>query len=206
MRSIGALAWITVALACGSPARTAAPSNRASVADREGVQYVGDPHASVVINYYFDYECPHCVTFSPMIDELERKYGSRIVVHYKNFQLARHPDARTAAIAVEAARRQGKFIEMHRLLMEHAASWQDPDRRMFSPEALRDLAAKLGLDLARYDADIKDASAGARVDGEYAEGEQHGLSFVPAVFFGTQLYEGPMAVAELSSAIDTRLR
>ena len=102
--------------------------------------------------------------------------------------------------------------------MEHAASWQPQtpeqalatlqqhsDRRMFSPETLRELAAKVGLDLARYDADIKDSGGGPRVDGEYAAGEEHGVSFVPAVFFGTELYEGAMDVDALSSAIDARL-
>ena len=49
-------------------------------------------------------------------------------------------------------------------------------------------------------------AGGSTFDGEYAEGEQHGVSFVPAVFFGTQLYEGAMDVGELSAAIDARLR
>jgi protein-disulfide isomerase len=70
---------------------------------------------------------------------------------------------------------------------------------------LRGFAAKLGLDLARYDRDVNDASAAARVDGEHREGDNQGVEYVPVVYFGAQRFEGQMDVAELSAAIDARL-
>ena len=208
MRSIGTLVWLAVALACGAPAKTeTAPANRASApASSEGVQYVGDPSAKVALTYYFDYECPHCYTFKPRIEELERKYGNRIVVYYKNFQLRKHQTARFAAIAAEAARRQGRFVDMHRLLMDYGKAEQQSDAPTgFTPDVVRGFAAKLGLDLARFDRDVKDTSAGTRVDGEYAEGERHGVEFVPVVYFGADRYIGDMEVGALSATIDARL-
>lgn len=215
------LLWIAVALACGGQANPETPlANRASApASGDGVQYVGDPSAKVVLTYYFDYECLHCYTFAPTIDEIERNYGSRIVVYYKNFQLAMHPGARVAAIAAEAARRQGKFVEMHRLLMEHGKSTRLTEAQItaaiqgggitmspkFTRAGVRAFAARLGLDLARFDRDVADASSAARVDGEYAEGERRGVNFVPVVFIGDKRYDGAMEVSALSSTVDTQL-
>ena len=182
---------------------------------KEGVQYVGNPSASVVLTYYFDYECPHCYVSSPKLDELEQQYGDRIVVHYKNFQMSRHAGARLAAIAAEAARRQGKFIAMHRRLMAHARTASDqalaslqtgapPPEATFTPAILRELAAGLGLDLARYDRDSADPTAAARIDAEYAEGEKRGVTFVPVMFVGDQIQD-TSAIEALPPVIDARL-
>ena len=35
----------------------------------------GNPAASVVIDYWFDYQCPPCSVFSPTIDEVVRTIG-----------------------------------------------------------------------------------------------------------------------------------
>lgn len=202
-------------VACGSSAPPpSVPSNRsAPLAVSEGVQYVGNPSASVAITYYFDYLCPHCYASAPQLEEVVRTYGDRIVIHYKNFQMKQHPDARLAAITAEAARRQSRFIEMHRALMKHAAAAAGDMNDVltkgpaptFTPEVLRDLATKIGLDLAQYDRDIADPSAGERVDAEYAEGEKQGVEYVPVLYFGTTRFEGRMDSAEVSAAIDAKL-
>ncbi len=201
---------------CGSaPAPSTSPANRMTEQAREGVQYVGDPNARVRIDYYFDYECSHCIHFSSTIDEIEQRYGDRIVVHYKNFQFAKHPNARMAAISVEAARRQGQFLAMHRLVFERMADQQE--RLMaalargesidstLTPEEMRRDAAKLGLDLARYDADVQDPTAAARVDSEYADGEKRGVDRVPVIFINDVMYGGEPSTDGIAAAIDPRL-
>lgn len=210
------LRWSVLGLlllvACGSSASSTSttPANRSTAAPTEGVQYVGNPAASVALTYYFDYLCPHCYTSAPQLDELTRTYGDRIVVHYKNFQMAMHPEARLAAITAEAARRQNKYIEMHRALMKHASTAMSGDLSVmqapapvFTATMLRELAGTLGLDLAQYDRDIADPSAAARVDGEYAEGEKQGVEYVPNFYFGDAHFEGRFE--ELPAAIDAKL-
>jgi protein-disulfide isomerase len=213
------IVWLAFAAGCWSstPQAPAVVNRAAPPPVVEGVQYVGNPKASVSLTYYFDYECPPCAKFGPVLDEIERKYGNRIVVHYKNFQLSRHPSARLAAIAAEAARRQGKFIEMHRLLVEHARTYHDlrmaalqhgpavPPEPMFTPSELREHAARLRLDLARFDRDVADPTAGARVDGEYAEGSDRGVTGVPGLFVGDKFHEGGLLPDDLSAEIDARL-
>lgn len=205
---------LVILVGCGSASPAAeTPSNRGAAARTvEGVQYVGNPAASVAVTYYFDYLCPHCYASAAKLDEMARTYADRIVVHYKNFQMAKHPEARLAAITAEAARRQNKYIEMHRALMQHASSATSGDLSasltqapapVFTPTVLREMATKLGLDLAQYERDIADPSAAARVDGEYKEGEAQGVEFVPVFYFGATRFEGRFE--ELPGAIDAKL-
>jgi predicted DsbA family dithiol-disulfide isomerase len=159
--------------------------------------------------------------FAPTVNELVQRYGNRIVVHYRNFQLAKHPQARTAAIAVEAARRQGKFFAMHRLVFGQVAAEapqrgdeilaalqhgrEPPGSAVLAPEALRRYAGELGLDLTRYDADVKDPVAAARVDADYADGEKRELDHVPALYINDAQYDGEMSGRAIAAAIDARL-
>jgi protein-disulfide isomerase len=194
------VALVALLASCGgAPAPAEVPQNRAPepVAAPAGGQYVGNPNASVVLTYWFDYECPHCIAFSPKLDELERTYGDRIVVYYKNYQFPKHPDAHRAAIAAEAARRQGKFIEMHRLLIASSPR--------FSTSELRALADQLGLDLDHYDADVADPSAAALVDRDYAEGDAAGIQGVPTLYINGVEVVDSLEPSALSAKIDALL-
>jgi protein-disulfide isomerase len=172
------LAIAAILVACSSappPVEPTTPSNQAPppAPVAGGVQYVGHPDAKVQVDYWFDYECPACVSFAPTLDAIVRRYGDQIVVYYRNFPLSHHARARPAAIAAEAARRQGKFIEMHRLLMARSPRLEDTD--------LRAAARELGLDLQRYDADVADPTASDAIAREYAAAEAAGISYVPFV-------------------------
>jgi protein-disulfide isomerase len=197
------LAWmIACAAACGGTAPPAPPppSNQAEPAvraARPGVQYVGNPDASVVLTYWFDYECPPCVQLSPVLDAISRHYGDRIVVYYKNFPLERHPEARSAAITAEAARKQDRFIDMYHLLIERSPR--------YAAAELRDYAGVLALDLDQYDADLRDPSTAGAVDREIAEGNQLGLDHVPVLYINGVEYTAGIDLTALSAAIDSRL-
>jgi protein-disulfide isomerase len=196
----GVVVVAAVLAACSAaPAPAIPPSNEAPapVGAEPGAQYVGNPAAEVVLVYWFDYECVHCVAFAPTLDKLERAFGDRIVVYYKNFQLAKHPAAHDAAVAAEAARRQGKFIEMHRVLMATSPR--------FEASALRAQASSLELDLDRFDADLADPTAAAAIDREYAEGEAADLWYVPVLFINGIEYVGDFELTRLSAAIDAAL-
>src|SRR5258708_30683496 len=68
---------------------------------------------------------------------------------YRHFPIeSAHPHALMAAEAAEAAAAEGKFWEMHDLLMRQAARLER--------KALHDYAAELGLDLAQFTAALDD--------------------------------------------------
>lgn len=159
---------------------------------------VGDAEASVKLVEFFDFECPHCADFAPMLRAVEAKFGHRIGVFYKNFPLLRHhPAARGAAIAAVAAQQQGKFIEMSELIFKHQA--------YVSPIDLESYAAKLGLDLERFRRDVAAPETAAIVDADIAEADALKLDHVPTLFVNGRLYDGVMNELEVTDVVEEEL-
>ncbi|MEO8702728.1 MAG: thioredoxin domain-containing protein [Kofleriaceae bacterium] len=191
---------LVIAAGCATTA-VAPPANRAvgtSVAmPGDSIPHAGDPSARVVIVSYFNYRCPHCIAFEPKLDTIAETYGNRVVIYFKWLQLKQWPEADRAAIAALAAHRQRRFFDMHRLLLT-ATSFEAAD--------LRKLAAKLGLDLARYDRDVADTKLRDRLDQDTRDGEGVEVDHVPMLFINDVEYKGELELPALAQFIDGKLR
>ena len=99
---------------------------------------------------YGDYECPFCAALELRLAALP------IRVAFRHFPVrAAHPRAFAAACAAEAAGRQDAFWPMHDALFADQGRLEDPH--------LWARAERLGLDVARFEADRRDpAVADAR--------------------------------------------
>jgi protein-disulfide isomerase len=139
----------------------------------------GSNQPKYTIVEYADYECPHCRAAQPVVDELVKAHPEVKVV-YKHFPLSFHPMARAAAIAAEAAGRQGKFWEMH------AAIFATQD--LLSDDLLKGHAKALGLDVAKFEKDLADPELAKKVDGSRAEGGAFGVEFTPYFFVNGRPY------------------
>lgn len=160
--------------------KNAAESHSFKLAD--GVPHSGAVDAPIKIVEFFDYGCPACQAFKPIMDEVIEQNGATTVVYYKMFPLVdKHPNSMSAAQAAMAALAQGKFKEMHDMLFENA------------PEHTRDdvmkYAKDLGLDMAKFEHDYDAAETLVRTD--QAEGDSAGVDGTPTIFFNGRLYEGP---------------
>ena len=101
---------------------------------------------------------------------------------FKQFPLGNHKFAGPAAIASMAANDQGKFWPLHDLIFANY--------NQLSDQKLKELVKAAGLDVARYDQDIK--AKGQRylslVRRDLQEGQRNGVRGTPAVFVnGRQL-------------------
>ncbi len=91
---------------------------RVPVGPEDHVQ--GDPDAPITLVEYGDYECPHCAHAHPIVQRVEKHFGHRLRFVFRNFPLTQiHPHAEAAAQTAEFAATQGKFWEMHDLLLEN---------------------------------------------------------------------------------------
>src|SRR6185436_15735596 len=60
---------------------------------------IGSP---VTLVEYGDYECPHCGRAYPIVKEVQRRLGSKLLFVFRNFPLSEaHPHAQHAAEAAE---------------------------------------------------------------------------------------------------------
>jgi protein-disulfide isomerase len=154
---------------------------------------VGNASASVSFVEFFDYGCPACVQLKPILDEVIAANEARIKVHYKMYPLVgKHPDSFGCAQAALAAHAQGKFHEMHDLIFKKFGAQKKDDLRKYAEE--------VGLDLAKYDADL--AGTEPQIKADMDEGGKKGVESTPTLFIDGRQYGGPFAPKYFAMAID----
>ena len=92
----------------------------------------------------------------------------------KHFPLPSHPFAKKAAIAALAAEKQGKFWEMHQKLFAN--------QKQLSDAKVEEIARALGLNMERFDQDLKDPEMQARIDRDLQNGQQANVRGTPTIF------------------------
>lgn len=112
---------------------------------------------------------------------------------FKNFPLRNHKFAWPAAIAALAANKQGKFWELHDQLYENY--------NRLSDQKIREIAQQVGLDMEKFDKDMKAPELKAIVERDFQEGAGAGVRGIPTIFVnGRQLknrsFEGFQAAIE----------
>ncbi len=200
--AVGVLLFKTMKPASEAQANTntAAPSVGAEPPHVRGVQ-----SAPVTLEEYGDFECPPCGSLYPILKNVEKDYGDRLRVVFREFPLSQiHKHAYDGARAAEAAGVQGKFWEMHDLLYEKQSEWTvapDP-RSMFV-----NYARTLQLNEDSFMRDIAGELASTRVALDMRRGKSRGVIGTPTVFVGDrQLKAEEMTEAGLHNAIDEALK
>src|SRR4051812_38152747 len=84
---------------------------------RAGDRVRGAWSAPLTLLEYGDYECKFCRAAFPVVEQVREQLGERLRFVFRHFPLShKHARAQLAAEAAEAAREQGAFWPMHRLL------------------------------------------------------------------------------------------
>jgi protein-disulfide isomerase len=159
-----------------APEKVAAPA--VTRADSRILQQA--PTDKVTLVEFLDFECEACGAAYPFVEELRKQFDGRVTFVTRYFPIAAHKNAMNAAMAAEAAGRQGKFNQMYARLFESQKQWgeKQDDQSPF----LRSLAASIGLDMKRFDADLADPTLKIRVLEDQADGTQLGVSGTPTFF------------------------
>ena len=153
----------------------------------------GPREAPVTVVEYGDFECPYCGQAEPVVRELLRNFVDVRYV-WRHLPLTDvHAHAQMAAEAAEAATAQGAFWEMHDLLLEN----QDA----LEPNDLIAYAGKLGLDVERFEADLREHSGASRVAEDVEGADLSGVSGTPTFFINGRRHPGAYDIASLSAAV-----
>jgi protein-disulfide isomerase len=139
--------------------------------------HVRGPAGAPLVVVYGDYECPFCAALEERLSAVEL----RIV--FRHFPVrASHPRAWAAACAAEAAAAQDAFWPMHDALFADQGRLEDPH--------LWARAERLGLDLARFDADRRSDAVLARVQAGFRGGLRAGVPTTPTLFVDGERHPG----------------
>jgi VCBS repeat-containing protein len=179
---------------------TATPSHLQLAADDH---LIGDPSAPVVLIEYLDFQCPVCLTYHPVIEQLIDEYEGELLVVQRHFPLnTPHPNAFEAAQAAEAAGRQGKFHEYGNLLFDNQDEWESlSDPTSFFEQ----YATELGLNLAQFQSDIQDPAIAARINRDLDVAEDMNFSGTPTFFLNGQEIDVAADFTDFADLVDDEL-
>ncbi len=177
--------FIGLAILGGGNGSTNAPTLTSSV--NEAVDHIRGPNtAKATLVEYSDFQCPACGQYEPLVREVANSFPNDLRVVYRHFPLTElHPNAMPAAIASEAASKQGKFWEMHDLLFDRQSQWSEAT----STEALfTEFAVSLGLNKETFVADLTANETLDRVGVDMASGNAAGINATPTFYLnGVQI-------------------
>jgi protein-disulfide isomerase len=151
----------------------------------------GNPMGDVTVVEFFDYHCPYCkAVASPLQKLTEEDKGVRLVM--KEFPIL-GPDSLLASKAALAAVGQGKYWEFHQALMEH--------RGQFDMEVIKTIAAKVGLDPAKLEADMNGDKIKPMIAANHDLAESLSIGATPTFIIGDQVVEGAVPLEQLKDLI-----
>jgi protein-disulfide isomerase len=143
----------------------------------------GPDNAPVTLVEYGDYECLYCGQAYPIIKKVQDNLGGNLRFVFRNFPLTQvHPHAQKAAEAAEEASAQNKFWDMHDSLYEHQQALEDKD--------LEKYAGIIGLNLDRFNDNIKNHVHVSRIREDFLSGIQSGVNGTPSFYINEIRYDG----------------
>ena len=164
----------------------------------DGDPVLGKSTGTVTVTMFTDFQCPACAATHPALKRVAAEYGDKVKIVVRDFPLESiHPNAFQAALAANAAFRQGKFAEY----IEKLYAAQDN----LDKDSLFRYAAELGLDAKQFALDFSDEKAAAEVREDIAEGRKLGVGGTPSIFVnGIKVHRS--SAESFRDAIDRELK
>ncbi|MGH2856411.1 MAG: Na+/H+ antiporter NhaA [Solirubrobacteraceae bacterium] len=159
--------------------------------DRDHIR--GPQEASVTLLEYGDLECPYCGLAETVIRELLADFGELRYV-WRHLPLNDvHPHAQLAAEATEAAADQGRFWEMHDLMLSHQGD--------LTLRAILGYAAQLELDGEAFKEHLRRRRGAPRIAEDVESADRSGVSGTPTFFINGHRHQDAYDVRTLSAAV-----
>ena len=134
---------------------------------------------------YGDYESSACAAVHRIIEEIQEQMPEDLQFVFRHFPSSLfHPHSELAAEAAEAAGVQGKFWEMHHMLLTHQ------DRLDLA--ALAGYANSAVFDTVRFLDDLASHAYAGKVAEDFASGVRSGVVVAPGFFINGRLYPGAL--------------
>lgn len=163
----------------------------------EGHPAKGPANAPVTIVEFSDFECPYCSRVVPSLEKVHENYGDKVRVVFRQFPLSFHAEAQKAAEASMCAFEQGKFWEMHDAMFA--------DQKGLAVDKLKEKAASLGLDSAKFDECLDSGKYYDQVQADTRDGVVAGVQGTPAMFINGRFLSGAQPYENIAAIIDEEL-
>jgi len=135
---------------------------------------MGPKDAAVTIVEWSDFQCPFCAQAADLVHQIVDAYPNDVQFVFKNYPLPFHQQGMPAAKAAVAAGKQGKFFEMHDLLFKNI--------KALAADKYEVWAKEIGLDVAKFKADMESPETAAFVTNEMKQAGEVGVRGTPSFF------------------------
>jgi protein-disulfide isomerase len=164
----------------------------------------GPSEAPIMIEEFADFECGGCAVVHPIMKQMEKEFGTKIVVVFREYPLSVHKYGMTAAQAAESAGLQGKFWEMHDLLFENQKTWHAATDVL---PLYREYAKQIGLAVDRFERDMASDVVKNRIAADHDRAAWIGVNSTPTAFLnGREIpFETLTSVDKLRDFLRTEL-
>lgn len=159
---------------------------------------IGKEDAPVRLVEFYDYACPACQAFAPILSKVAADNEGKVVEYFMMFPLeAAHPDSRSAAQASLAAWKldPAKWADFHHKLFER------------SPQHNKDYvmayAAEAGFDAGKFVEGYQ--AANTQVSSDLEQGRVNNVSSTPTLYLNDRKYQGPMSPEYIGMWIEEEL-
>jgi protein-disulfide isomerase len=159
--------------------------------------FKGPKDAPVTIVEFSDFQCPYCARVGPTLKELEKRYGDKLRLVFRDFPLPIHPQAPKAAEAASCAAEQGKFWEMHDALFAN--------QKALDVAALKQRASEIGLTAEAFAACLDSGKYADEWKADMDAAQSYGVNSTPAFFINGRLVSGAKPLDEFVAVIDDEL-
>lgn len=159
---------------------------------------VGPRDAKVVIVEFSDFQCPFCGQSAPVIKEILKDYGDKILFVYRDFPVEDlHPQSVLAAMAGECAHEQGKFWEMHDRIFANQAN--------ITSANLKTYAIQIGLNSLQFGSCLDSQKYLAEIEEDLQDGFKAGVRATPTFLINGVKVEGALPFNTLEKIILSEL-
>lgn len=161
----------------------------------------GNPDAQITIIEYSDFQCPACVYFHALMEDVVAEFGNHIKFAYRHFPLKSiHDKAALAAQAAEAAGIQNKFWEMYKEVFDNQTIWSSMSPEDAENEFIK-YAADLNLDQKQFIDDLHSSKVEALVEAEYKSAIEGGINSTPTFFMNGERISNPQNLEKFRTLI-----
>ncbi|NKC14703.1 MAG: thioredoxin domain-containing protein [Gammaproteobacteria bacterium] len=158
----------------------------------------GAADAAVTIVEFADFQCPHCQSASPVVDQVMKAHAGKVRVVYIDFPINPSGISRLVSRGGACALEQDKFWPYHDLAFER--------QRSLTEESPRALADDVGLDLAAFDACFAAARSADFVAKGEAQANSLGVNSTPTLYVnGRRLQLKTGMAPDLEAAVQAAL-
>lgn len=169
----------------------AVAANRKAIYEDPSSFVAGNPNGNVTIVEFFDYHCGFCKrAFGPLMKAVHDDGNIKLIL--KEFPIL-GPDSVVASHAAIAARKQGKYFEMHQALYANKGELDE--------KKIMQIAKSVGLDTAKLRRDMADPEIEATIARNEELARALGVTGTPGFVIGGKMHPGALSTDELASAV-----